>query len=232
MRDTPDTVMLFAAGLGTRMAPLTDDRPKPLIKVAGRALLDHALDLTEGMNLARRVVNTHYLAPMIRDHLADRPDIQLSDEQPDILDTGGGLRQALPLLGSGPVFTLNTDAVWTGPNPIETLRRAWRPDLMDALLLLVPRERAVGHNGKGDFLSDEDGRLCRGPGQVYSGLQILRTEGLADIQDKAFSLNLLWNDMLSRGRVFGVTHPGGWCDVGHPAGIAMAEDMLAGAADV
>lgn len=232
MCDRPQALMLFAAGFGTRMAPLTADRPKPLIPVAGRALLDHALALTDGAKLRQIVVNTHYKAQMIHDHLVGRAGIALSDEQPDILDTGGGLRHALPLLGSGPVFTMNTDAVWTGPNPLQTLMGVWRPAQMDALLLLVPRAQAVGHAGQGDFVIGDGGRLTRGRGLIYSGVQILRTEGLTDIPDTVFSLNLLWNRMLESGRIYGVAHPGGWCDVGHPGGIKLAETMLAEAQDV
>ncbi len=217
--------MLFAAGFGTRMGALTASRPKPLIRVAGKPLLDHALDLVADHGVARTVVNTHYLAPQIRAHLAGR-DIALSDEQPDILETGGGLRQALPLLGDGPVFTMNTDAVWSGPNPLTRLAAAWDPARMDALLLCIPPENAVGHAGAGDFLIDATGRAARGPGAIYSGLQILKTDGLAAIPDRAFSLNLLWNRMLDAGRLHAVTWPGRWCDVGTPDGIALAETML------
>jgi MurNAc alpha-1-phosphate uridylyltransferase len=231
MRDMPDAVMLFAAGFGTRMGELTRRRPKPLLPVAGRSLLDHALDLTDAAGPLRRVVNTHYFAEQVAAHLANRPDVDLSRETPDILETGGGLRHALPLLGDGPVFTLNTDAVWTGPNPLETLRAAWRPDAMDGLLLLVPPERARGHAGRGDFLDGPGGRLRRGAGAIYSGAQILRTDLLAGIPETAFSLNLLWDRMLARGRLFGAIHPGGWCDVGRPESIALAETMLAEAAD-
>ncbi|SFC81546.1 nucleotidyltransferase family protein [Tropicimonas isoalkanivorans] len=231
MRDTPDAVMLFAAGFGTRMGDLTRTRPKPLLPVAGRCLLDHALDLTAAAGARRRVVNTHYLGEQVADHLADRPDVQISHETPEVLDTGGGLRQALPLLGSGPVFTLNTDAVWTGRNPLETLRSAWRPEDMDGLLLLVPAERARGHAGHGDFLSDANGRIQRGPGAVYTGAQILRTEMLSEIRESAFSLNVVWDRMLAQGRLFGTVHSGGWCDVGRPDSIPLAEAMLAEAAD-
>ncbi|MCO6384170.1 nucleotidyltransferase family protein [Oceanicola sp. 502str15] len=219
----PQAAMIFAAGFGTRMRPLTDTRPKPLIKVAGKPLLDRALDLTEGTE--RVVVNTHYLGDQIARHLAGRT-VQTIHE-PEILDTGGGLRNALPLLGTGPVITLNSDAVWTGPNPLQTLRNAWKPDRMDALLLLIPVANARGYEGTGDFSQDADGRLTRGPGLIYSGAQIIKPDGLAQIPEAAFSLNVLWNVMQPEGRLFGVVHPGGWCDVGHPGGIAEAEAMLA-----
>lgn len=229
MRTDPDALMLFAAGFGTRMGALTATRPKPLIKVAGRALLDHALDLVQSAGVGRIAVNLHYLGDQIAAHLANRPDIALSWERERILETGGGLRHALPHLGEGPVFTLNSDAVWTGPNPLETLRSAWRPQ-MGALLLLAPPERLRGHSGLGDFLMDAEGRLSRCPkgasGLVYLGAQIIVPGGLRDIPDPVFSLNLLWDRMIGEGRAFGVLHPGGWCDVGRPEGIAEAEAML------
>lgn len=218
--------MLFAAGFGTRMGALTRDRPKPLIPVAGRALLDHALDLVGDAGL-RAVVNTHYLGDQVADHLAGR-DVAISHEVPDILETGGGLRHALPLLGKGPVFTLNTDAVWDGPNPLTLLREAWDETAMDALLVTISPENAVGHAGPGDFTADAQGRLTRGPGQVYAGAQIIKTDLLPEIPQRAFSLNLLWDRMLAKGRVFGLPYPGRWCDVGHPEGIALAESMIEG----
>lgn len=231
MPDRPQAVMIFAAGRGTRMGRLTETRPKPLIEVAGKPLVDHALDLAEAAGLANRVANLHHLPDALARHL-DRRGVRLSYETDRLLETGGGLRRALPLLGPGPVYTLNADAVWTGPNPLDTLARAWDPDRMDALLLLVPRTRATGHKGAGDFLLLGDGRLERGPGLVYVGAQILRTEGLAAVEEEVFSLNRLWDDMAARGRLFGTVHEGGWCDVGHPEGIAAAEALLAGAGDV
>ncbi|MBY6049323.1 nucleotidyltransferase family protein [Vannielia litorea] len=224
----PNSAMVFAAGFGTRMRPLTDTRPKPLVEVAGKPLLDHALELTECVS--RVVVNAHYLGEQIADHLAGR-NVDVVHET-EILDTGGGLRNALPRLGPGPVFTLNSDAVWTGPNAIETLRAAWFPEEMDALLLLVPVQNARGYSGTGDFSLDREGRLTRGDGYVYSGAQIIKPDGLSEFSEPAFSLNLLWNKMQAAGRLFGVAHPGGWCDVGHPGGIAVAEEMLAEAGNV
>ncbi|MGB3314393.1 MAG: NTP transferase domain-containing protein, partial [Albidovulum sp.] len=145
MRPVPDALMLFAAGLGTRMGGLTADRPKPLIEVAGRALIDHALALVGGAQIGRVVVNLHYLPDQIRAHLANRQEITFSDETDTVLETGGGLKQALPSLGPDPVFTLNTDAVWTGANGLTELRTAWNPAEMDGLLLLVPKATATGH---------------------------------------------------------------------------------------
>ncbi|MDV7141297.1 nucleotidyltransferase family protein [Tropicimonas sp. TH_r6] len=231
MRYMPDSVMLFAAGFGTRMRPLTETRPKPLIEVAGRPLLDHALDLVDAAGIERIVVNTHYLGEQIAEHLAARPEIAISQETPDILETGGGLRQALPLLGQGPVFTLNTDYAWTGSNPLDTLRAAWDPERMDALLMLVAPENARAHLGKGDFLIGADGALRRGPGAIYCGVQILKTDGLESITESAFSLNLLWDRMLADGRLFGLLHDGLWCDIGRPDGIVAAEQMLVGTND-
>lgn len=224
-------LMIFAAGLGTRMGALTADRPKPLIPVAGRALIDHALDLARGARAAPVVVNLHWKGAMLRHHLAGA-GVRFSDESDRLLETGGGLRAALPLLGPeaacGPLWTLNSDAVWTGPNPLLTLASAWR-DGMEALLLLVPRGRAVGYRGTGDFAMDAEGRLSRGGPFVFTGAQMLRSEGLAAIPDPVFSLNRLWDGMEARGRLFGVLHPGGWADVGRPEGIALAEALLAGA---
>lgn len=225
----PDTVMLFAAGFGTRMGALTAERPKPLVPVAARALIDHALDLTAAAGISKIVVNLHYRGQMIRDHLAGRQI--LFAEEPEILETGGGLKAALPLLGTDPVLTLNSDAIWQGPNPIEALLAAWDPSRMDALMMLIPPEQALGYAGQGDFHIDQGGQLTRGPGAIYGGVQILKTEGLAEIDQNAFSLNLLWDQMLAKGRLFGLTYPGTWCDVGNPDGLKLAEDLI-GTTDV
>ena len=223
--------MLFAAGFGTRMGALTAAQPKPMIPVADKPLIDHALDLVRASGPKRIVANLHYHPEQLINHLQGK-DVQFSHETPDILETGGGLRAALPKLGDGPVFTMNTDAVWNGPNPLNLLTAAWRPEEMDALLLCIPTEQAVGHQGKGDFLIGTNGTLTRGSGLVYSGVQIIKTDGLRDIPDKAFSLNLLWDKMLSGGRLYGLSYPGQWCDVGRPEGISQAEAMLKRDADV
>jgi len=221
---TPDAIMIFAAGRGTRMGALTQHRPKPLIDVAGRALIDHALAHTAGRGL-RRVVNVHHHAEQVERHLHGQ-DILFSDERDALLETGGGLRQALPLLGPGPVFTMNSDAVWRGPNPLGLLAEAWDPARMSALLLLVPPGAAIGHTGGGDFDRAPDGRLTRAPGAIYTGAQILQPAGLAEIEEPAFSLNRLWDIHAQSGRLYGVIYPGEWCDVGRPEGIALAEAML------
>ena len=223
----PAALMLYAAGFGTRMGALTADRPKPLIEVAGRPLIDHALALVPpGL---RVVVNTHYRAEQIAAHVAGR-GLLLSHE-PELLDTGGGLRAALPLLDADPVYTLNTDAAWTGPNPLTTLAAAWDAARMDALLLVLPMARATGHKGTGDFAIAADGALSRGPGfvpaVVHTGAQILSPRLLDAVPDRIFSSNRLWDAAEARGRLFGVMHPGGWCDVGHPGSIPLAEAMLA-----
>ena len=217
--------MMFAAGFGTRMKELTRDRPKPLIEVGGRALIDHTLALARAAGCAPIVANLHYKAEMLEAHLAPL-GVQTVSETPDILDTGGGLRNALPLLGTGPVVTLNTDAIWSGPSPVSLLQQAWEPGKMDALLLCLPPAQALGHGGQGDFLLQADGRLERGPGLVYGGIQIIRTEGLKAVAETVFSLNLAWNEMQARGRLYGISYPGRWCDVGHPGGIALAESLL------
>ncbi|WP_151718954.1 nucleotidyltransferase family protein [Gemmobacter serpentinus] len=226
----PRALMLFAAGFGTRMGPLTASRPKPLIPVAGRTLLDHALDQARAVPLDRTVVNVHYLADQIRSHLADRPEILIADETAEILETGGGLRAARPLLQSDPVFVMNSDGVWTGANPLQQLLTAWRPEDMDVLLLLLPAGQFTAHRGTGDFLMDAHGRISRAKGQPgfsYIGAHISRTDRLDEIPDRAFSLNRLWDDAIARGRAFGVLHQGGCADVGRPEGIAEAERLLA-----
>lgn len=228
MRPAPLALMLFAAGLGTRMGPLTATRPKPLVEVAGLPLIDHALAVADEAGVERIVANSHYLPDQIEAHLGERA-IPVSREVPKILETGGGLRKALPLLQSDPVLTLNTDSVWTGRNPLVQLMTAWDGNRMDGLLLLLPLDRATGHVGQGDFLIDGEGRLSRAKGAggpVFLGAQIVKTAGLADVPDEVFSLNLLWDRMIAAGRLFGIFHEGGWCDVGRPEGIILAEDLL------
>ncbi len=219
--------MLFAAGFGTRMGALTVHRPKPLIEIAGKPLIDHALDLADTAGITKIVVNLHYLGDQIADHLKNR-DILLSWERDQILETGGGLKAALPLLGDGPALTLNTDAVWSGQNPLTQLLTAWDPAKMDALLLLLPAEKALGHGGKGDFHLDPNGRISRANGvnaPIYLGAQILKTQGLSAISEPVFSLNRLWDIAIANNRAYGLIHHGGWCDVGRPEGIALAESL-------
>ncbi len=223
----PFPLMIFAAGFGTRMGALTVDRPKPLIPVAGRALIDHALDVAAGAGVGRVVVNVHWHADQLEAHLAGR-GITISDERARILETGGGLRAALPLLGSGPVAVLNSDGIWTGANPLAQLAAAW-DDRMEALLLLLPVGDTRGHGAKGDFRLDKAGRLTRGRGgedHVYIGAQILNPARLMGVDEAVFSLNRIWDEMIPAGTAYGIVHQGGWCDVGHPEGIAEAERLL------
>lgn len=226
MRDHPNAIMMFAAGFGARMKHLTKDQPKPMVMVAGKPLIDHTLDIARAVNCDTVVANLHYKPDVLVRHLSGK-NVQTILEQPHILETGGGLRNALPLLGNNPVFTMNTDAIWAGPNPLSLLAATWQPEEMDALLMCIPTDHAVGHSSEGDFTLAPDGQLDRGPGVIYSGVQIIKTDRLAQIKEDTFSLNLLWDDMLKDRRLFGLSYPGQWCDVGHPAGIALAEDMLA-----
>lgn len=221
----PNAIMMFAAGFGTRMGALTANQPKPLVPVRGKPLFQHALDIVQEHGALRCVANVHYQAEKMTVY-AEKNGVRVSPEFPDILDTGGGLRQALPLLKSDPVFTLNTDAVWQGPNPLDVLQAAWRPEDMDALLLCVPLKQTVGHVGNGDFLIAPDGQISRGRGMAYTGVQILKTDSLSGVEDTVFSLNKVWDLLAERGRLFGVPYDGIWCDVGTPKGVKLAEEML------
>ena len=225
MAKTPFPVMIFAAGFGRRMGALTKDKPKPLVPVKGRALIDYAVDIARESGAQTILVNLHYKHQMLADHLRDAP-VQTRLELPDILETGGGLKAALPKLGAGPVVTINSDAIWQGENPIAALRARWQPERMEALLLCIERTRAHGHSGAGDFSLAENGCLQRGGNLVYTGVQIIKTEGLMAIEQRAFSLNLLWAQMIERQGVYGAVYRGNWCDVGHPEGLACAQNML------
>lgn len=226
----PKAAMLFAAGRGTRMRELTKDRPKALIKVAGKPLIDHALDMVTQTAITHSVVNTFYHADQLAEHLADRPDVTLSRET-ELLETGGGLRHALPLLGRDPVFTMNADAIYKGANVLDFLSAAWQPARMDALLLLVPHARAIGHLKQGDFFL-EDGHLRRRADAdqapyIYASTQIISTDGLKDCPDEPFSLNFYWDKLIARGRAYGIEYPGKWVDLGQPESIPLAEKLLA-----
>ena len=217
--------MIFAAGFGTRMKHLTRDRPKPMVVVAGRPLIDHARDLARDLPALHVVANLHYKPQPLLDHLRDS-EVDTVLESPEILDTGGGLRNALPLLGNKPVMTLNSDALWAGPNPLRLLAQAWRPNEMDALLMGINPARAVGSESVGDFTPDAEGRVTRGPGLIYGGAQIIKTDLLGEIPDTAFSLNLLWDMIGKKNRLYAMEYSGFWADVGHPDGIETAEAML------
>jgi N-acetyl-alpha-D-muramate 1-phosphate uridylyltransferase len=228
--------MILAAGLGTRMRPLTLERPKPLVEVAGRTLLDHVLDRLEEAGIGDVVVNTHYKAEMIERHLArrgaERPRTAISREDV-LLETGGGVRKALPLLGKAPFLVVNSDALWlNGPrSAIGRMARAWDADRMDALLLLVPVVAATGYDGPGDFLMDPDGKLARRkPGLlspfIFGGVQIASPDLYRDTPEGPFSNNLPWNRALEAGRLFGIRHDGPWFHIGTPESIGETEQRL------
>ncbi len=218
-------VMIFAAGFGTRMRHLTAEQPKPLVPVNGKALIDHALALAAQLPAAKTVVNLHYKPQPLLRHLQGRA-VETILETPDILDTGGGLRNALPALGQTEVMTLNSDAVWAGPNPLHLLAKAWDPARMDGLLMCIPMEQAVAYGGTGDFQIAADGRVSRGAGVVYGCAQIIKTNRLAEISTPCFSLNVLWDLLIAENRLYATQYPGRWCDVGTPEAIAPAEKML------
>ena len=229
------SAMVLAAGFGTRMGDLTKDRPKPMLPVGGRPMIDLALDWIGDAGATRAVVNLHYLADQLRDHLQgrDRPEVLFSEEQPEILDTGGGLKQALPLLGDGPFFSLNSDAVFAGANPLACLTKAWNPDRMDALQLLVPVEQARAYTRAGDFFLEAEGGTPRRRGSadraplIYAGAQIVSPRVFDGSPDGAFSMNILWDRLAARGRLAAVTYPDIWVDVGTPEGLQAAEQALA-----
>ena len=228
--------MVLAAGLGKRMRPITDAMPKPLVAIAGKPMLDHALDRLAAAGVSRAVVNVHYLAGQIEAHLAGRaaPAITISDERDVLLETGGGVKKALPLLGTAPFFHVNSDSLWSenGHDNLAAMAAAWDPRAMDMLLLLAERESSVGFDGAGDFFMDESGRLARRGGAagapfVYAGVAILRPELFADTPEGAFSLNLLFDRAIATGRLFGHVLAGRWLHVGTPEAIPLAEAAYA-----
>ena len=221
---TAKSIMVFAAGLGTRMRPLTDDKPKSLIRIGHTTLLDHALSFATSSGIKTIVVNAHYRAAQIRNHVSDR-DIVISEETGRPLETGGGLKQALPLLDGSPVYTLNSDAVWKGPNPLSVLASAWRADV-EACVLLVPKDRSHCHPGKGDFAIGQYGRLRRSPDMIYTGAQLIATDRVRSYPEEVFSMNVVWDQMIADGRAVGVVYPGEWCDVGQPQSLPKAEMLL------
>lgn len=227
--------MVLAAGLGKRMRPITDALPKPLVAIAGRTLLDRCLDRLVAAGIGEVVVNIHHLGGCIAEHLASRaqPTILLSRED-SLLETGGGVAHALPLLGDDPFFVVNGDVLWIdGPRPtLDNLAAAWDDARMDALLLLHPTVTAVGYEGPGDFLMDPAGRLRRRPERcvapfLFAGLQILHPRLLKDHPEGAFSLNVLYDRAIAADRLYGIDHDGAWIHVGTPGDIAVAEAALA-----
>jgi len=231
-----DTAMVMAAGLGKRMRPLTDAVPKPLVRVAGKALIDYSLDSLGEAGVARAVVNVHYLPELLEAHLAARgapPAVTISDERALLLETGGGMVRAQGLLPD-PFFCLNSDNIWTdaGTSVFHALSLAWRPEAMDALLLVVPHSRAGNYAGKGDFHLDPAGRISRREVDaaapfIYTGIQIVSHRLLRDAPEGPFSTNVLWQRAIDEGRLFGIEHQGEWFEVGDPAAIAPTEAALA-----
>ena len=233
----PARAILLAAGLGLRMRPLTERIPKPLVPIAGRTLLDRALDRLAAAGVETVVVNTHHLAELIEHHLASRhrPHVILSHE-PELLETGGGIAKALPLLAPGPFYAINSDALWLDGKRDTLLRlaEAWDEGRMDGLLLLAPSEGVAGYGGPGDFNLAPDGRLRRRQAEeeapyLYIGIQLLSAKLFDGVEIEKFSLNRLWDKALAAGRLFGLVHEGRAFDVGTLAGIALAEAALAGA---
>ena len=233
-----DTAMIMAAGLGTRMRPLTENKPKPLVQVAGKTLLDHVLDKVRQAGVSNVVVNVHYLPHQIEEHLvrhAQDLQVAISDERDLLMETGGGLVKAEHLIDADPFFCLNSDAIWTEGASADALTRladAWDGERMDGLLLIVPRERAYQHSGKGDFFLDEEGRLIRrgyhdSAPWVYTGNQLISHRLLRDAPEGPFSTNLFWDRAIQEGRLYGLVHHGDWYDIGSPQAIAPAEAALA-----
>lgn len=233
----PRTAMVMAAGLGKRMRPLTATRPKPLIDVAGKTLLDHTLDRLHAAGVEKAVVNVHYLADALEAHLrrrADGPTILLSDERAQLLETGGGLMHAKDLIDADPFLCVNSDNLWVdGPvNALRLLASRWDDAHMDALLLVVPQARAHNNSGPGDFHMDPLGRLSRRkPAKVapfvFTGIQMLSKRLLTDAPQGSFSTNIFWDRAIAQGRCFGLVHQGLWFDVGTPEAIPATEAFLA-----
>jgi N-acetyl-alpha-D-muramate 1-phosphate uridylyltransferase len=231
-----ESAMVLAAGLGKRMRPITATTPKPLVEVAGKSLIDFTLDRLQEAGIHRVVVNVHYLADLVEGHLAKRasPIIAISDERERLLETGGGLKKALPLLGSDPFLTLNSDSLWIeGPQPnLRRLVAAWDPARMDILLLVAPTATSVGYEGLGDFAMDAEGRLRRRQEReitpfVFAGVAIVKPELLADTPDGPFSANLLYDRAIAAGRLHGLRLDGQWLHVGDPRSLTAAEECLA-----
>ena len=229
-----DTAMVLSAGLGKRMRPLTASQPKPLVRVAGKALIDHALDRLAEAGVAKAVVNVHYLADSLEAHVKARkaPQVTVSDERELLLETGGGMKKALPLLPD-PFFAINSDNIWLdGPkNAFADLSSAWDAERMDALLLLVPHRGAHNFRGKGDFHMAADGKVSRRRSGriapfIYTGIQLVSHRLMRDAPEGPFSTNVLWNRAIDEGRLYGVAFTGQWFEVGNPQAIAPTEAAL------
>jgi MurNAc alpha-1-phosphate uridylyltransferase len=236
----PKTAMVLAAGLGTRMRPLTNDRPKALVEVGGRALIDHMLDRLAAAGVERAVVNVHAFADRLEAHLRERiaaPAIVISDERAELLETGGGLKQARALLGEAPIYTANIDAVWIehGVPALDALAQAFDPARMDACLLVTPTESALGFDGPGDFFMAADGRLsfrndAASAPYAFAGVQVFKPALVDGERARVFSTSGIWRRLAAEGRLFGVMLDGAWMHVGDPEARADAELRLAEAA--
>lgn len=236
--DVPRAAMVLSAGLGRRMRPLTATRPKPLIQVAGRPLIDYSFDSLVRAGVGEAVVNTHYLADQVEAHVKRVPadlTIHLSDERQQLLETGGGVKKALDLIDADPFLILNSDNIlMDGPcDTLSLLAQRWDPEAMDALLLLVPLSRANGYDGHGDFHMTQSGELTRRKGSrvapfVYSGAQIIKKSAFGGTSDGKFSLNVVFDKLLEEGRLYGFAHQGGWYHVGTPEAVPDTEARLRG----
>ncbi len=233
---TPERAMIMAAGLGTRMRPLTDDKPKPLVEVAGKTLIDHALDRLVAAGVRFAVVNVHYMAQMVKDHLARRHDIEIafSEETDALLGTGGGVLKALPHFKGEPFFVMNSDTVWVeGIGPaLDRMIARWDAAAMDALLLMASMTTALGFEGAGDFNMDGDGRLRRVEERrltpfAYPGVQICHPRLFDGAPQGSFSTNRMWDVAMTKGRLFGIRLEGVWIHVGTPEAVKEAEAFLA-----
>jgi len=228
------TAMVMAAGHGTRMRPLTNDRSKAMVEVGGKPLIDHMLDRLAEVGVERAVVNVHAHADHLETHLRSRktgPEIIISDEREELLETGGGVVKALPLLGTAPILICNIDAIWAEFDAVlKTLMAAWKPKIMDEVFLLAQRESSLGYSGKGDFDMLEDGRLIRRRGDtadhIYAGVEIFKPQLANPFQANKFSRNVIWNVGLKQKRIFGVELPGYWMHVGDPQAVYAAEAVL------
>ena len=234
--EVPKTAMVMAAGLGKRMRPLTATRPKPLVEVAGRPLIDHVLDRLKTAGVEKIVVNVHYLPGSIEAHLASRShglEFAISDERGVLLETGGGMVKAAPMIDADPFLVVNSDNLWIdGPaDTLKLLASHWDGKRMDALLLLVPHARAQNHRGMGDFHMERSGRLRRREKArvapfVFTGIQIVSKALLDGAPEGPFSTNILWDRAIEAGRCFGAVHQGLWFDVGTPKAIGETEAFL------
>jgi MurNAc alpha-1-phosphate uridylyltransferase len=228
----PHTAMILAAGLGQRMRPLTDHTPKPLLRVAGKRIIDYGIAQLAAAGVARAVVNKHHLPEQIEAwaKTISKPKLVVSDESDAVLETGGGIVRALPLLGNDPFFVLNSDCFWTdkGTPALQRLSETWDDTKMDCLLLLSEPKQTTGYGGDGDFVIDADGRLIRQTHDAlaYIGGYIVHPRLFAGVEEGKFSMNVLWNKAIAAGRLFGIKHEGHWLHVGTPDAIPKAEAYL------